>query len=131
MKDIAKYTVSNILTNDNGELMYNCTDSSRYIFKFTDCNGVVVKDPNAVKLISQIQPVFNEKCVSLKDELTYHREDKERDLARIRNFQTKELIRKELEEYSEYENKLVKLECNINLIDKNKDFCKELSKITS
>ena len=131
IKDIAEYTVANILTNDSGQLMYNCTDSSRYIFKFTDCNGLTVKDPNAIKLISQIKPVFNEKCISLKDELTYHKEDKERDLSRIRNFHTKELIRKELEEYSEYENKLVKLEYNINLIDKNKDFCKELSKITS
>jgi hypothetical protein len=130
IKDIANYTIENILTDDNGQLMYSCADASRHIFKFIDGNGNTVKDPNATKLISQIRPIFNEKCSSLKDKINYHREDKERDLAKTRNLNSKDYIRKELEDCKDYENKLGRLESNIHLMDKNQEFCKELVKHT-
>lgn len=130
IKDIANYTIENILTDDNGQLMYSCADASRHIFKFIDSNGNTVKDPNATKLISQIRPIFDEKCASLKDKINYHREDKQRDLSKTQNINSKNYIRKELEDCKDYEDKLGKLETNIKLMDKNQEFCKELIKRT-
>ena len=130
IKDIANYTIENILTDDNGQLMYSCADASRQIFKFIDSNGIVVKDPKASKLISQIRPIFSEKCASLKDKINYHREDKQRDLVKTKNINSKNYIRKELEDCKDYEDKLGRLETNIKLMDKNQEFCKELIKRT-
>ena len=130
IKDIANYTIENILTDDNGQLMYSCADASRQIFKFIDSNGNTVKDPNATKLISQIRPIFDEKCASLKDRINYHREDKQRDLSKTKNINSKNYIRKELEDCKDYEDKLGKLQTNIKLMDKNQEFCKELIKRT-
>ena len=107
LKDIAEYTVTNILTNDDGELIYNCTDASRHMFKFTDSNGKTVKDPNATKLISKIKPVFNRKCVNLKDRIANHVEDKEHDLSKTRNLYSKEIMRKELGECKDYQKRII------------------------
>jgi hypothetical protein len=130
IKDIANYTIENILTDDNGQLMYSCSDASRQIFKFIDSNGNTVKDPNATKLISQIRPIFDEKCASLKDRISYHREDKQRDLSKTKNINSKNYIIKELEDCKDYEDKLGRLQTNIKLMDKNQEFCKELIKRT-
>ena len=100
------------------------------MFKFTDSNGKTIKDPNATKLISKIKPVFNQKCNNLKDRIATHLEDKERDLSNTRNLYSKEIMRKELGECKDYQNQIIKLESNVNMMDKNQEFCKELIKRT-
>ena len=44
----------NILTDNNGELIYVCTDPSRGVFKFKDTTGELKKDLEAKKLTSYI-----------------------------------------------------------------------------
>jgi hypothetical protein len=49
-KGIAKFTVDNLLKDDNGDLKYVCTDPSRQIFKYKDSDGDIKKDIEAKKL---------------------------------------------------------------------------------
>jgi hypothetical protein len=49
-KGIAKFAIENILTDENGNLKYICTDPSRYIFKYKDPSGDIQKDIEAKKL---------------------------------------------------------------------------------
>jgi hypothetical protein len=49
-KGFAKFAVENILTDDNGQLKYVCTDPSRQIFKYKDSTGDIQKDIEAKKL---------------------------------------------------------------------------------
>jgi uncharacterized C2H2 Zn-finger protein len=51
-KGLAKFMVDTILTDDEGNLLYVCTDSSRNIFKYKNSNGEINKDVEAKKLIS-------------------------------------------------------------------------------
>ena len=53
-KGIANFIKDNILTDDNGELIYVCTDPSRGIFKFKDTTGELKKDIEAKKLTTYI-----------------------------------------------------------------------------
>ena len=53
-KGIANFIKDNILRDDNGELIYVCTDPSRGVFKFKDTTGEVKKDLEAKKLTSYI-----------------------------------------------------------------------------
>ena len=53
-KGIANFIKDNILTDDNGELIYVCTDPSRSIFKFKDTTGELKKDIEAKKLTTYI-----------------------------------------------------------------------------
>ena len=53
-KGIANFIKDNILTDDNGELIYVCTDPSRGVFKFKDTTGELKKDLEAKKLTSYI-----------------------------------------------------------------------------
>ena len=85
---------------------------------------------NSKKLISKIKPVFNQKCTKLKDRIANHVEDKERDLSKTRNLYSKEIMRKELGECTDYQKQIIKLESNVNMMDKNQEFCKELIKRT-
>jgi hypothetical protein len=49
-KGIAKFAVENILTDENGNLTYICTDPSRQIFKYKDSSGDIRKDVEAKKI---------------------------------------------------------------------------------
>ena len=49
-KGIAKFAVENILTDENGNLSYICTDPSRQIFKYKDSSGDIRKDVEAKKI---------------------------------------------------------------------------------
>ena len=49
-KGIAKFAVENILTDENGNLAYICTDPSRQIFKYKDVSGDIRKDIEAKKI---------------------------------------------------------------------------------
>lgn len=53
-KGIANFIKDNILTDNNGELIYVCTDPSRGVFKFKDTTGELKKDLEAKKLTSYI-----------------------------------------------------------------------------
>ncbi len=49
-KGIAKFAVEHILTDENGNLSYICTDPSRHIFKYKDSSGDIRKDIEAKKI---------------------------------------------------------------------------------
>ncbi len=49
-KGIAKFAVEHILTDENGNLSYICTDPSRHIFKYKDSSGDIRKDVEAKKI---------------------------------------------------------------------------------
>ncbi len=51
-KGLAKFMVDTILTDEEGNLLYVCTDSSRHIFKYKNSDGEINKDVEAKKLIS-------------------------------------------------------------------------------
>jgi len=51
---VAKFAVNNLLRDDNGKLMYVCTNPSRHLFQFKSPHGVIEKDPKAVKLTEAI-----------------------------------------------------------------------------
>jgi len=53
-KGIAQFAYNNLLKDDEGNLNYICTDSSRNMFKFKNEEGSVVKDVKAVKLTSML-----------------------------------------------------------------------------
>ena len=51
-KGLAKFMVDTILTDEKGNLLYVCTDSSRHIFKYKNSDGEINKDVEATKLIA-------------------------------------------------------------------------------
>jgi len=53
-KGIAQFVVDSFLKDDNGNLLYKCTDTSRNIFKYKNREGEINKDVEAKKLISYI-----------------------------------------------------------------------------
>lgn len=65
-KGMAKFAVENILTDENGNLKYICTDPSRYIFKYKDPTGDIKKDIEAKKLTNfLIEGGINNKASNL------------------------------------------------------------------
>lgn len=61
MVGIAKFVKDEIISSENGDLLYNCVDGSRQIFKFKNEKGDIVKDQKATKLIGVIQPALKRK----------------------------------------------------------------------
>jgi hypothetical protein len=53
-KGVAKFAVDHILKDEQGDLSYICTDPSRYVFKYKDINGGLVKDLEAKKLTNAL-----------------------------------------------------------------------------
>jgi hypothetical protein len=54
-KGIARFVTDKLLTDDNGKLIYICTDPSRQIFKYKDSStGEIKKDVEAKKLTNYI-----------------------------------------------------------------------------
>jgi len=53
-KGLAQFVVDKILTDENGKLIYICTDPSRQIFKYKDNFGEIKKDVEAKKLTNYI-----------------------------------------------------------------------------
>ena len=58
---VAKFAVNNLLRDDNGKLMYVCTNPSRHLFQFRSPHGVIEKDPKAVKLTEAISEEIRKK----------------------------------------------------------------------
>jgi hypothetical protein len=53
-KGLARFVTEKLLTDDNGNLIYVCTDPSRQIFKYKDVAGEIKKDVEAKKLTNYI-----------------------------------------------------------------------------
>ncbi len=53
-KGIAKFVVDKLLKDEDGKLLYICTDPSRQIFKYKDNKGEIKKDVEAKKLTNYI-----------------------------------------------------------------------------
>ena len=53
-KGLARFVKDTLLTDDQGNLLYICTDPSRHIFKYKDSTGEIKKDIEAKKLTSYI-----------------------------------------------------------------------------
>ena len=51
---LAELCANHLLKNENGDLVYKCTDPSRQIFEYVDHDGVVIKDVKAVKLTNAL-----------------------------------------------------------------------------
>ena len=61
MAGIAKFVKDEIITAEDGTLLYGCVDASRQVFKYKNEKGELIKDQKATKLIGAIQPVLKEK----------------------------------------------------------------------
>ena len=61
MVGIAKFVKDEIITAQDGTLLYGCVDASRQVFKYKNEKGELIKDQKATKLIGAIQPVLKEK----------------------------------------------------------------------
>ena len=53
-KGLANFVKDTLLTDENGKLLYVCTDASRHIFKYKDSSGEIKKDVEAKKLTNYI-----------------------------------------------------------------------------
>ena len=62
---IAKFVKDEIITAEDGALLYNCVDASRQMFKYKNDKGELIKDKNATKLTTAIQPILKEKANDL------------------------------------------------------------------
>jgi hypothetical protein len=62
---LAKFVKDEIIKDQEGNILYNCVDSSRQMFKYKNDKGDVIKDKNANKLIGAIQPALKEKTNDL------------------------------------------------------------------
>jgi hypothetical protein len=67
-KGVAKFTVDHILKDDQGKLMYVCTDPSRHSYKFLAENGEEIKDIKSRKLTEALYPSVNERSRFLVNE---------------------------------------------------------------
>ena len=56
MKGVAQFIFDHILRDENGFLLYGCSDYSRKKFEYRDTNGNTVVDIEGKKLIKIIQP---------------------------------------------------------------------------
>lgn len=52
---MAKFVVQNVITDENGTLLYICTDKNRKNFRYRNANNEEIHDPNATTLIKQIK----------------------------------------------------------------------------
>jgi len=86
---LAKFVKDEIIKDDNGNILYNCVDSSRQMFKYKNDKGDVIKDKNANKLIGAIQPALKEKTNDLYFEYGSKIENYVPDEEDIRNTFTK------------------------------------------
>ena len=125
MKSIAQFTYDHILTLDNGNLVYVCSDYGRKNFKYKDKDGIEITDPEAIKLIGMIQDKLYDKTCYLHDwavnEYDYLKMQEERD----------EIIdKKELDNVIDMIGKAQDMKCVIKSMNKTKKFSNELAKLT-
>jgi hypothetical protein len=69
-KGVAQFAVDNILTDNDGNINYLCTDPSRQVFKYKDINGEIRKDIRAKKLTDAlVSGGIREKTIQLVPEM--------------------------------------------------------------
>jgi hypothetical protein len=51
---VAKFSNDHLITDDKGNKMYVCTDTSRNSFKYKNANGDIVKDPHGTKFAGNL-----------------------------------------------------------------------------
>jgi hypothetical protein len=56
---LAELCATHLLKNENGDLMYKCTDPSRQIFEYRDNDGCLIKDVKAKKLTNALSQSGN------------------------------------------------------------------------
>ena len=66
-KGVAKFVVEKLLKDEDGKLMYVCTDPSRSIYRFKGQDGSIEKDVKAYKLTNCILENVTKKCHSIAD----------------------------------------------------------------
>ena len=66
-KGVAKFVVEKLLKDEDGKLMYVCTDPSRSIYRFKGQDGSIEKDVKAYKLTNCLLENVTKKCHSIAD----------------------------------------------------------------
>ena len=67
-KGVAQFAVDKILKDDEGKLMYICTDPSRQIYRFKSIDGFVERDVKAKKLTTALYDELRSKSHSISNE---------------------------------------------------------------
>jgi hypothetical protein len=118
---LAKFVKDEIIKDDNGNILYNCVDSSRQMFKYKNDKGDVIKDKNANKLIGAIQPALKEKTNDLYFEYGSKIENYVPDEEDIRNTFTKK------DKYIFLKDTALKINEDISDMHQNSKFSTELA----
>jgi len=118
---LAKFVTNEIIKDENGNLLYNCVDASRQMFKYKNEKGDVVKDKNANKLIGAIQPALKEKTHNLYFEYDDKIKNYVPDEEDRRNFFTKK------DKYGFIKDTAQKINEDISDMHQNNKFCTELA----
>ena len=105
-KGVANFVAEHLLKDENGKLLYYCSDSSRNIYKYKDINGEIIKDCQAHKLITTMKPGLIEKTPELHQELNIKNPD-------------------------QYKENMINMVNIYNLEENNSEFNKQLTKLTS
>jgi DNA-binding transcriptional MerR regulator len=121
MAGIAKFVKDEIITADDGTLLYGCVDASRQVFKYKNEKGDLIKDQKATKLIGAIQPVLKEKTNNMYfeygNQIDNYIEDEE-DKKNIFNKKDKYIFLKDT---------ALKIHDDISDMHQNTKFCTELA----
>jgi hypothetical protein len=110
-KGLAQFVVDTILTDEDGKLLYVCTDPSRQIFKYKNGAGEIMRDIEARKLTSyMVDGGIKKKSVEIAAE--WYKEDDDVDLTK-------------------YEIMINPQEKILNICSDNNGFRRKLASITS
>ena len=67
-KGVAQFVVENILKDEEGKLMYICTDPSRQIYRFKGVDGFIERDVKAKRLTNSLYDQIRSKSHSISSE---------------------------------------------------------------
>lgn len=112
-KGLAQFLIDTFLKDSDGNLKYKCTDVSRFIYKFVNNQGEMIKDMDAKKLISHmVIGGIKGKSVEIADRW-YRDEDGEIDLMKyeIMNEPQKNILKIE-EDSSSFRRELASMTSN-------------------
>jgi hypothetical protein len=118
---LAKFVKDEIIKDENGNILYNCVDSSRQMFKYKNENGDVIKDKNANKLIGAIQPALKDKTHNLYFEYG----DKIKNYVPDEEDRTNTFTKKD--KYIFLKDTALKINVDISDMHQNSKFCTELA----
>ncbi len=117
---IAKFVKDEIITSEDGTLLYGCVDASRQVFKYKNEKGDLIKDQKATKLIGAIQPVLKEKTNNMYFEYGNQIENYIEDEKDKRNIFNKK------DKYIFLKDTALKIHEDISDMHQNTKFCTEL-----